>query len=338
MSGLLKKVEMFVRSLFIGMKAADDVISTQSSGENGIEVNQQIKPGGVFSDMLETKVTKEVEELRDKSYRVYREANNYDRGSLSLEEETIINEKGEEETVLNFTGNVKKKTKIDFMKRPEVFEKERFVLRVIQDVKHFEKSSMFSPEIPNGIYDFDTNLSIERDFLPRFEIEKFAKKIVVRNNEDGGTRAEIDIYVPSEASQFGKIDAILIANLHRMRKEKNYRSDITDFSSISWVTDHAWNCEDMCSFKYDDCKLIDIILFDGSFVLTFDCNIVEEGVDLTAKYKTKELDEKYKYESPKHDGIDIFTIKRNMDKDKKKSEIDLSNIGPSTFSITNNDE
>ena len=323
-------------SLFYGLRAADSLIHEQRGGGGEFEINKHVKPSGPYADMLDEKVTQEVEEVRDKMYRVYREANTYDRGTLSLEEETIINEKGKEETILTFSGNVRKKTKVDFMQHPPVFEKDGFTLRLIQDVKKYERMSSFAPDvmsITSDVYDFSTNISVTRDFVPRFEIEKFAKRIVVRENDNDPERAEIDIYVPSEASQFGKIDAILISNLHRMNKERNYRSDITDFKSISWYTDHAWNCDDMFEFEYDDPHMVDMNLFDGSFVLTFDCHVVKNGVDLTQKYRTKALDEKYKYQAPKENGVSIMAAERRVKKDEKK-EIDLDNIGNTTINLS----
>ena len=332
---LKNDVKLAWHSLFYGLRAADSVMQSQTSGEDGVEINDKVKPSGPYADMLENKVTKEVEEVRDKMYRVYREANKYDRGTLSLTEEEIINEKGEKETVLTFTGDVKKKTKVDFMKHPPVFEKEGFKLRVIQNVIHMQKGSSFAPELSTlteGVYDYETNLTIERNFIPRFEIEKFAKKVVVRNREEGGDRVEVDLYVPAEASQFGKIDAMLIANLHRMRREKNYRSDITDFNSISFYSEHAWNSEDMCEFKYDDPHLIDIVIYDGSFVLTFDCNVVEDGRDIVEKYRTDELDYKYQHQLPK-DNANIMAVQRRVEKDNN-NEIDLDNLTNTTFKLS----
>ena len=323
-------------SLFYGLRAADSVMQSQTSGEDGVEINDQVKPSGPYADMLENKVTKEVEEVRDKMYRVYREADKYkfDKDTMTLVEEEIINEKGEKETVLTFKGELKKKSKEDFMKHAPVYEKDGFKLRVIQEVKHYSKTSSFDNYVAKGIYDYDSSLTLDRDFIPRFELEKFTKRVVVRNSEnENATRAEVDLYLPAEASQFGKIDAILIANLHRMMYEKNYRSDITDFKSISWYTDHAWNCDDMYEFVYDDPKLVDINIFDGSFVLTFDCNIVKNGVDIVEKYKTKELDEKYKYQLPKDNGVGLMAASRRADRDEK-NEIDLNNLGKAKINLS----
>jgi hypothetical protein len=146
----------------------------------------------------------------------------------------------------------------------------------------------------------------------------------------------VDLYFSIYASQFGKVDAILVSNLHRMFDEKNLRSDLTDFVSIEWYSDKAWNSEDVCHFKYDDVKLINIDIFDGNFVLTFDCNIVKDGVDLAEKFKTEELDEKYANEEAKHEAVDIFTLQRKMkrDEEKQKNDIDLDNLGSTTLKLS----
>jgi len=330
---LVNDAKLAWHSLFYGLRAADSVMQSQTSGEDGVEINEQVKPSGVYADMLEQKVTKEVEELRDKHYRILKEADKYDTGTLSLVEEDIINEKGEVETIVTFSGNMRKKTKADFMKHPPVFlKKGDYILRVIQDNKLTARESMFENiYMPKGLYDYDTTISVKRSVIPRFEIEKFAKKVVVRNVM-GTDRAEVDLYLPSDAGQFSKIDAILVSNLYTMFETKNLRSDITDFQEIEWYSDKAWNADDLNFFKYDDVKPLEINVFDGNFVITFDCHIVEDGKDITEKFKTKELDEKYKYQAPKNGPIDIMAAERRAKKDENK-EIDTDNLGTTTFKL-----
>lgn len=332
---LMKKLKadasILWHSLFYGLRAADSVMQTQSNGTDGIEIKEQVKPSGVFADMLEQKVTKEVEEMRDKYYRVLKEADKYSAKDMTLTEEEIVNESGETETILVFKGGVKKKTKEDFMQKPPVYEPDGTKVILIQDVKQMEKSSMFVLEIPTGLYDYETNITIERDFTPRFEIEKFAKKLVIRKGENA-ERSFIDMYLPTEASQFGKIDAILISNLYTIFKERNFRMDITDFDKLQFYTDHAWNSDDFCEYSYDDIKMVDINVFDGSFVLTFDANVVVEGKDLSEKFKTKELDEKYAEQAPKKNTTDLFAIKRKVEKSEKK-DIDFNNVENTTIKL-----
>ena len=333
----LKQKGVFLwHSLFHGMSGAEKAILSPKSDDNQIGVVQQIGGGGVFADMLEEKETQQVVEMRDKYYRVYKESDNYDTSTI-----TIVSE-DENGVVFGNTNGLKKKTKGDFIKHPPVYNPNNLQLRTIQDNKHIEKkksllsineSSDSINELIATANDFDVTLTIERDGItPRFFLEKYTKKIVVFENND---RAIVDLYIPSEASMFGKIDAMLIANLHRMKDEKTLKSDLTDIIGFEWYSDKAWNTGDVCLFKYDDIKFIGIDIFDGSFVLSFDCNIVENGRYLAEKFITKELDEKYATEAAKSDVIDIFAYNRKLDRGKsKKQGVDINNLGNTTLKLS----
>jgi hypothetical protein len=318
------------------MAAADTIITAPTGSENSTEIVQQARGGGVMDDLLQQKETQRVVEMRDKYYRVLREADKWDASNI-----TIVSE-DEDGVTFGNVDSVRKKTKLDFMKHPPVYNEENLPIKTIQDNKQFQKqnnlisgfNAVFDPDLlPHGLTDFETTLTIERDgFRPRFDLEKYTKRIVVREN---GDRVLVDLYLPIHASQFGKVDAILIANLYNIWEEKNLRSDLTDFKTMWWYSDKAWGSEDVCLFKYDDIKFIGTNVFDGSFVLTFDCNIVENGTDLTAKYHTEELDKKYENEETKTDAIDVFTLLRHEKrKEERENGIDVNNLTNTTLKLS----
>jgi hypothetical protein len=323
-------------SLFRGMASADVIIKGQTtSTTDNIGVVQEIGGGGVFADMLKQKETQQVVEMRDKYYRVLKEADKWDTSTI-----TIVGE-DENGVVFGNTDGLRKKTKIDFMKHPPVYNPQNLPIRTIQDNKQIQKmnnlvcgyEAKFSDDLVKTPNDFDVTLTITRDnFIPRFFIEKYTKRVVVREN---GYRAIVDFYLPSEASQFGKVDAILISNLHNIKNENILRSDITDLLTIEWFSDKAWNSDDVCLFKYDDIKFIGADIFDGNFVLSFDCNVVENGKYLAEKFKTKELDEKYSEEKEKQDVIDIFSyIRREERRKDKNKEVDVDNLNNTTLKLS----
>jgi hypothetical protein len=91
----------------------------------------------------------------------------------------------------------------------------------------------------------------------------------------------------------------------------------------------------VCLFKYDDIKFIGADIFDGNFVLSFDCNVVENGKYLAEKFKTKELDEKYSEEKEKQDVIDIFSyIRREERRKDKNKEVDVDNLNNTTLKLS----
>ena len=325
---LLIWIKLFWYSLFYGMESANKMMLNQDGDMANNGIHQNLSKGGVMNDLLEQKVTKEVEELREKHYRIIKEADKYDPSTIKMS----FDEDGN--PIFSNTDHISKKTYVDFMKHPPVYNDNDVPIRVIQDNKTFQrKNDILNHDenptddlyVPLGLYDYDTTLTIIRGmYTPRILIDKFVTKMVVRQYQ-GESRAFVDFYLPTTASQFGKIDAILISNLYSMFENKNYRSDLTEFDGIEWYSDKAWNSDDMCLFKYDDIKLVDINVFDGSFVLTFDCNIVSDGASIVDKYMTEEMDEKYKRMEPKSNAADIFAAQRRGEKLEKQNEIRIEN-------------
>ena len=329
---IFNNIRIYVRllwySLFYGMESANKMMMSQSSGEDDAVIQQTVNNGGPIKDMLEQRVTKEVEEIREKHYRILREADKFDTSTIKM----TFDENGDP---VFSVDRLHKKTKTDFMKHCDVLNENDLKIRTIQDNRKFEKKSSIlnndettsDLHIPNGLFDYDTTLTIERDgILPRFEIEKFVSKMVVKEYMEDNSRVIVDFYLPTMASQFGKIDAIFISNLHTMFETKNFRSDILDFTSIEWYSDKAWNSTDLCLFKYDDIKPISMNVFDGNFVISFDCHVVCDGKYVAEKYMTDEMEEKYNTLAPKSNSADLFAVARRneMLKEKEEEKINLS--------------
>lgn len=325
---ILVSIKLLWYSLFYGMESANKLVFSQSSSDNDSVIQQTLKGGGPINDMLEQRVTKEVEELREKHYRILREADKYDTSTIKM----TFDEEG---NPIFTVDRLHKKTKTDFMKHCDVLNENDLKIRTIQDNKKFEKKgSILNHDetandlyFPSGLYDYDTTLTIERDgILPRFEIEKFVTKIVVKEYMEDNSRVIVDFYLPTMASQFGKIDAIFVSNMHTMFETKNFRSDILDFKAIEWYSDKGWNTTDLCLFKYDDVKPISMNVFDGNFVISFDCHVVSDGEYIGEKYMTEEMEEKYETLAPKTNSVDIFAgVRRNEAlKEKENEKINLS--------------
>ena len=102
-----RNLQLFWHSIFRGMAAADTVIKAPVGSDKSVEIVQQVNGGGVFSDMLQEKETQQVVEMRDKYYRVLKEADNWDASHI-----TIVSEDEDGVTFGNL-DRVKKKTKVD---------------------------------------------------------------------------------------------------------------------------------------------------------------------------------------------------------------------------------
>lgn len=300
---LFSKIHFLISSFFKGLKNADNVIIESAAAKDGIEVNQSFFKGGTLNDFLYGKETEQLKELRDSYYRILKESDKY-------EVEVKWSDNGD------LSAIARKKDASFFKKHPPLYCKNDEKIILIQDNEQISKYSLldassFLSEY-NGIYDFETTLQIVRNgYVSRFAIEKFVRKIVLK---DFGMadRYRVDLYVPMYASQFGKIDALLIAELNKLIEGKVSRLDFLSFDALYFITDKAWNAENLLLYYFDDIHYNSINIFDGNFVITFDCHISKKGEDITEKYKTNTMDKKYEKKTPKKDSTDISVIYRKL--------------------------
>lgn len=300
---IFDRIRLFFTAFFRGLRSADETMLRQANGVDGsAEITQKASAGGVFNDMLRQEETQRVKEMRDRYYRIFKEADKYH------VDVRIIGE-GDNEV---FQAEARKKNLLDYSRHCDVLMREGETLEVIQDNWHMDSGNLIEG-LPK-LYDYITTLDIKRDgYKTRFDIEKFATKIVVKTIANG--RKVVDLYFPTMASQFGKIDAIFISALNKVFQDKPKRVDFFVFDEMDFVTDRAWGKDDICAYAFEDIHYAGLDIYDGQFVASFDCKATMDGVYLAEKYKTEEVDKKYA-EHALNDGVtpDIETVERNMNK------------------------
>lgn len=315
------KLVIFFHSLFFGLKGGDEIITESANYGTGTDSNVTQKKvyDDVLADFLDGKETQRVVEMRDEYYRVFKESDKYEVSVNGLFDENGEDLDGE------VTVETKRKVKSDFLKRIEVYNPENLKVRTIQDCKMIPIIGNYDAITLITVAEHDQmvpNITVERDgFTPRFELERYANKVVVRTIDD--KKCFVDFYTTIYASQFGKIDALFIAELNRIREKNLMRSDTTSFKTIDFVSDKAFNTDDLCEFKYTNPKYKSINIFDGNFVLTFECDVVLDGYDITEKYKTDEVTKNYEEKAPKGKSQDIFAVNRRVENDEKNNEFNF---------------
>lgn len=288
-------------SLLQGMKGADDVISSQVDPKNQSTINQSQSRGGVLQEMLEEEQTQRVKEACDEYYRILRAAE-----SIHVDvDPTFLKEEWDEDVDGNkIYAFARKKTASDFMQHAKVYEGDNLPIKVIQDNLKIEKKSIFSPDAVSlaiekfGQEDFDylTLLDVRRDgFRPSFKIEKIVKRIVVKKIDDN--HSIVELYLPTEPPQFSPIGSTVINKMKGILESKRYRDPLLDISGFDFITEKPWTDKGSHSgekFSYGGAKIEDIVVYDGSIVIRYKCNNEVEYEYIGHKFKTKEVDEKYK--------------------------------------------
>lgn len=284
------KIRVFWLSLFRGMKSADlKMMGTVKGGDisdSGIE--ESIEQNHVFNDMLNENITQEVQEMVDSNYRVFRHANNF---------QYIGN------------GNVVKKKKNMIVDNHKIFNPEDYPVVLIQDNKMVVKGVLEATntryenegDVASDDIDDRYTIKIEREVFPRFLIEKYIKKIVVREAEQN---VKVDLYCSSYPRQFRPTDALFINELMNIFGKKNRILDTVEIETIEFITDKAYNVDDILFFKFGNMKFEEINMYEKDFVLTYSALPICNAIDLTEKYKTESLDEKYRTNAPKRENIE----------------------------------
>ena len=309
---------LFFHGLFQGLRSADATMLSQVSGEDGDdqEISHKLEINSVYNDLLREKKTQEVMETIDMSYRVAREANKY--------EVTLIGDLGDDSvgSEQELSAIAVKKVAMKYDKHPEVFNERGYHVTLIQDNKKIQKANNFSmtaDDLKEAINtnggDFVTLIDIKYDdFTPRFALQNFITKIVVRETKAG--KVKLDLYLPTEAGQFTKTDAILIAELHSIMDNNLKKTDFLDIQALSFTTDKAYGAEDYIWYNFAFLKFKKITIFDGSFVLTFEVGATQ-NVDIVEEHKTESLTKKYEEMAPRKDGLSIENVGAIERREKK---------------------
>lgn len=320
-NNIIGRLRLFFYGIFYGLKKADETMLSQDSDlADDVSVSHHLEIKSVYKDLLQEKKTQEVEELIDASYRVAREADQYE-----------VTLHGDIDGNGPIYATAVKKVAMKYNKHSELYNEKDYSVTLVQDNKKIPKKGNFNATLSDFVqalnaneHDFIPLLKLSYDdFSPRFILENYITKIVLRETKTGrGKKA--DFYISADAGQFTKTDAILIAELHRIKDNKLYKTDFLDIKKAEFVTDKAFGADDYIKYALNGLTFKNITIFDGYFVLTFKIDKVDV-FDIVEAHKTETLTQKYEEMAPKGDTLDLENTgaieRRDAKLAKKKAQM-----------------
>lgn len=308
----MKKIWRTIRQLwyglFVGLKGADDsIMHPDNNSIPGNAIIQEVNDHRVSKALLKGEVTQEVEELRYRTYLVDREAKQYeyiaptlafkrdkqDNKFISFENSDnleIITIQPNEVDITGLTDDLKD---IDFTKAQIIGKDEDVLL----NVGKFKTKKQYI-------------IKINRSFVSRFKLEEYTKRLVVKRLDK--THAILDFYVSKYPDDKDLKSKGFVREIEKIKDDK-MKSDVIDIDEVSFVTSHAYRCVDMLEYQFDNIRYRETVEFDGHYIIRFKARIVKDGVDLTDKFYSKTMDEKYKNKVKKEVVLNIFGT-QNIDK------------------------
>lgn len=280
---LFSNIELFFHNLVFAFKNVEDMtLHSGGAGEgDGTSEERIIQSNSVAHALLRGEVTKEVDELRYRTYFIDQEAKKFEYFSPTL-------------ALKHETKQDRRDLKYD--------DSDGLELITMQENKVIVKSlyEMMYKESKTNKLRYVIN--IERDFVPRFYIEEFTKRIDVKKIDD--THAIIELYVSKYEDTLNFKSRPFISELKRIHEQK-IKSDIIDFEELTFVTKNAYKLEDLNKFVFKNIFFKEIKEFDGNYIVKFKATYEQTALVLTEKYFNEEVDNKYKNKEKKDVQINI---------------------------------
>lgn len=313
---LWDKIRLAFYYLIQGMISADKVIAS-GTGDDSVPVGgieQQQEQQSVYKDLLKGEVTQEVKELRHQMYFVERKSKEYEYGGGG--------HAVKKNNMFGYTGNIEDS---DGHKIKLVQENKELVKGLDDAGIHLVKGDVViddklqSPFKTSDGINAEYRIHCDRNFFPRYRIERYTTKVVVKSLDDP-EHVLVDFYIPQYRQQFNNISKLFQAELDRIY-QGDKRSDLVQFDCVWFKTKDCYGSDDMITFKFDQPRFDDIIKFDGSYVLRFYCHVLVNGEDEAKQFFNQEMAEKYaKKERREGATIDLEAASYIM----KKENLDMS--------------
>lgn len=293
-------IYLFIVNLFWGMRKVDDEIFTQfdNSSASGIGTEKEKHSTSVAGALLRGEVTQQVRELRYRTYKVDRESKKYKylTPTLALRREKFDTKFIAYENADNLDVVIV---------QPNDIYKTNLAEIEMDKIEGNEKET----KIHGAHLDKPKNLiKIERsnDFVPRYRIEDYTKRIVVRRKNP--EICVVDFYVSKYPDNTKYKTKGFVKEIEKLIIDPR-KNDINDIRKVSFTSYKAFGSEDLCEFEYDRLNFIGIVEYDGMYLLRYEARPTIDGKDLVmTEYFDQTMEDKYARKEKKELVINPFEI------------------------------
>jgi len=137
---------------------------------------------------------------------------------------------------------------------------------------------------------------ITRDLKPKFEIEKYAKKMNVRTISD--SEKLLEFYVSVYPDIYDRKSRLLISEIEKAIINPRV-STLLEINSVGFLSYRTLGANDFHFYEYKISGFDKIIKYDGHYIIKFKSEVTINGEYLLEKYRSETLDERYKNKEAK---------------------------------------
>lgn len=136
---------------------------------------------------------------------------------------------------------------------------------------------------------------VERDIRPKFEIEKYSKKVVIRKFSE--EQKMIEFHLSKYPDEFDRKTRLIVSTLKKGLT--NPRIPSLEISTVGFITNKTMGAKDFLLYKYKVDKVDKIIEFDGHYVVKFLAHPVINGESILEDFREEDLDKRYENKEAK---------------------------------------
>ena len=268
MKKLIGNLKLFFYSLFHGMKAADDVLTTSNKelSSGGAVEEQKMEEHNLYASLLKGEVTQEVKDLRYEMYESVKQSKDW--------------------KVIGYSGQAVKKNHMLDKTPMKIDEEDGLKVILIQDNKVYMQGADSSLNNLGKILDTRTEADAEHTFkatheyFVRHKIEAFSKKVVVKLTGEEN-KFKLDFYLSEFPVENDPRAVYVVKELESLYKSGSRTSDLTDLITLTFVTDKAYGDDDWKIYDFRIKEYVGIKKFDGNYILSFYASLPDGVKDTT---------------------------------------------------------
>ena len=307
-------IRKYIRNKVAMLSLAMAGVEKNALGQMGEALNEPVShekkhvEGTVLNSLKEGKITQEVRELRWRMYKVLQESEGitikiigYDADGMPITKSTkkdykkalkgikldsedsyglemVVDNTPITKNTLEWLSNDNIKNYLDVTSDVDKDGDTINSYGEIDAINFFNNSDMLFP------------LIVEREFVPKFEIERFTKKLNVRVIDDETRMLEfcVSLYPDSDDRK----SSFLISELKKAMENKSF-STFLEIDNLSFITNKTIGSDNNLLYEYKNIKFDRIVTFNGFYIVKYIAEISTDGLNILDKFKEEELDKKY---------------------------------------------
>ena len=139
-------------------------------------------------------------------------------------------------------------------------------------------------------------ITIEREFTPRFNLEKYTKKLNIRKIDEENRLLEF--YVSVYPDPYDRSSRLFLSEVKKVIVNPDL-SNTFEMKSVDFISYKTLGTNDFLEYKYTDVTYDKIVEFNGFYVIKFKCKIIVNGRDIFEEHRQEILDKKYENKDKK---------------------------------------